>query len=166
MKTDLKSDFPSVSFFSDVDWSALAQEYAPASQIMSFPEYLEIKAEEGDCPPYIFELAYFDETLSSLQGEEFLFPDSPGVHLNPSARFLSFDFDILTMVSAAHEGKVEVVEKKNVLSIYVDAEGEIRFHELTGPELDTLQALEAGVTPSDPESLSGLVESGLLISVS
>ena len=119
----LKDTFPHLSLFSDIDWNAVAKEYEQTSTYVTFPEYLELKSEEGDCPHHLFELAYFDAAINGLQEGEFFFPDAPGLHLNPSAHFLSFEHDILKMVSDAHEGKISVIERQNVLCIFVDSEG-------------------------------------------
>lgn len=152
--------------FSDIDWDAVTKEYEQTSQYVTFPEYLALKSEQGDCPQYLFELAYFDAALSGLQDGEFYFPDQPGTHLNPSARFLSFDHDILKMVTNAHDGKIEILERPNVLGIFVDSEGEIRFHEISRDELDVLQALESGNDPGHSPSVQSLLDTGLLLQIS
>ncbi len=161
----LKESFPSLALFSDMDWNAVSKEYEVSSKIITFPEYLEIKAEEGDCPQHLFELAYFDAALKSIQEGEFFFPEGPGLHLNPSACFLSFDHDILAMVKEAHEGNINVIERQNVLCVYVDHEGEIRFHEISVTELELLQKLEAGTLPENHEAMPGLTQAGLILSV-
>ncbi len=163
---NLKESFPSLALFSDMDWNAVAKEYEISSKIITFPEYLEFKAEEGDCPQHLFELAYFDAALKSIEAGEFFFPDGPGIHLNPSACFLSFDHDILTMVKDAHEGKISIIERPNVLCVYVDHEGEIRFHEISVSELELLQRLEEGSVPKDHEALPALTQAGLILSIS
>jgi hypothetical protein len=163
---DLKESFPSLSLFSDIDWNAVAKEYEPASKVITFPEYLELKAEEGDCPPHLFELAYFDSALMALQEGEFVFPDTPGTHLNPSASFLSFDHDILKMVSDAQDGTISVISRRNVLCVYIDDEGELRFHEINESELEALQSLEEGRQPKDKNALSSLTEAGLVLQIS
>jgi hypothetical protein len=162
---DLRDSFPSLALFSDMDWIAVEKEFEISSKIITFPEYLEFKAEEGDCPQYLFELAYFDAALKSIEEGEFFFPESPGIHLNPSACFLSFDHDILKMVKDAHEGTINVIERQNVLSVYVDPTGEIRFHEISIPELDLLQKLEASILSKDHEALPGLTQAGLILAV-
>lgn len=161
----LKDAFPHLSLFSDMDWNSVAQEYEHTSKFVTFPEYLELKAEEGDCPHHLFELAYFDAALSSLQDGEFIFPETPGLHLNPSARFLSLDHDILKMVSDAHEGIISVVERKNVLCIYVDSEGEIRFHELSSAELEVLQSMEEGNLEKNHKALPLLTNLEVILAI-
>ncbi len=162
---NLKDAFPSLSLFSDMDWSAVSQEYEPSSKFITFPEYLALKAEEGDCPQHIFELAYFDAALTGLQEGEFIFPDSPGIFLNPSACFLSLDHDILKMVTDAHDGKINIIERQNVLTIFVNMDGEIQFHELSRAELELLQQLEDGNLEKGHPLLPSLTEKGLIISV-
>ncbi len=164
---NLKDSFPNLALFSDMDWNAVTEEYEKASsKFITFPEYLEFKAEEGDCPQYLFELAYFDAALNSIQEGEFFFPDSPGIHLNPSACFLSFDHDILTMVKDAHEGNISIIERPNVLCVYVDDEGEIRFHEISVSELELLQQMEEGTIPENHKALPALTQAGLILSIS
>lgn len=161
---NLKDNFPSLSLFSDMDWTAVSKEYEPSSKFITFPEYLALKAEEGDCPQHIFELAYFDAALSGLQEGEFLFPDSPGTYLNPSACFLSLDHDILKMVTDAHDGKINIIERQNVLCLFVNMDGEIVFHELSRSELEVLQQLEDGNLEKGNSHLTPLTEIGLIIS--
>lgn len=161
----LKDAFPHLSLFSDMDWSSVAEEYEKTSRFVTFPEYLELKAEEGDCPHYLFELAYFDSALTGLQESEFIFPETPGLHLNPSARFLSLDHDILKMVSDAHEGTISVIERQNVLCIYVDGDGEIRFHELNASELEVLQAMENGSLNKNHEAIPLLTNLQVILAV-
>lgn len=162
---ELKDIFPNLSLFSDMDWDAVTKEYEQTSQYITFPEYLELKSEQGDCPQYLFELAYFDAALTGLQEGEFFFPDSPGIHLNPSLRFLDLDYDVLKMVSDAQDGIIEVHERENVLGIYVDAEGDIRFHEITRGELWTLQAIESGQDPEDITAFKSLTDAGILVHI-
>lgn len=162
----LKDDFPNLSLFSDMDWEAVEREYEQTSRYVTFPEYLELKAEEGDCPFHLFELAYFDAALAGIQSGEFFFPETPGIHLNPSAHFLSFDHDILKMVQDAHDGKIHIIERQNVLCIYVDDDGDVRFHELSVQELEVLQALEEGRSPKEMKALPALAEAGLIIHIS
>lgn len=162
---NLKDSFPSLSLFSDMDWDAVLKEYEPTSKFVTFPEYLAIKAEEGDCPQHIFELAYFDSALANIQEGEFFFPDEPGTFLNPSACFLSLDHDILKMVTEAHDGKINVIERQNVLSIFVNTDGEIIFHELSLAELEVLQKLENGQLERAHPSLPSLLDKGLIILV-
>ncbi len=148
-----------------MDWNAVAREYEQTSAYVTFPEYLELKAEEGDCPHHLFELAYFDAALSGLQDGEFLFPEAPGLHLNPTARFLSLDHDILRMVADAQDGKIEVIERQNVLCIYADSEGEIRFHELNSDELELLQLMEEGTLNKNHKSLPLLAELEVILAI-
>ncbi len=162
---NLKDSFPSLSLFSDMDWNAVSKEYEVSSKIITFPEYLEMKAEEGDCPHHLFELAYFDAALKSLQNGEFYFPETSGIHLNPSACFLSFEHDILKMLEDAHDGKINIIERQNVLSLFVNTDGEILFHEISVPELEALQKLENGQLEKGNPALPSLKKKGLIILV-
>jgi hypothetical protein len=160
---NLRDSFPSLSLFSDIDWNAVSKEFGPASKVITFPEYLELKVEEGDCPGHILELAYFDSALMALQEGEFSFPDSPGFHLNPSACYLSFDHDILKMVTDAQDGTIAIIERPNVLSVFLDDTGNVCFHELSQQELEVLQALEENNHPEQSKALTSLTEAGLVL---
>lgn len=160
---DLRASFPSLTLFADLDWAKVEAEYAPTSRFVSFPEYLSLKVEEGDCPPHLMELAFFDAALESLSQGEFSFPVESGIHLNPSACFLSLDYDILSMVKLAQDGTIDVLERRNVLAAYVDETGELRFHELSPPELEILQALEEGRPPGSDGTLENLVRQSLVL---
>ena len=50
----LEQMFPSLTLFSDLDWEAVTQEYESQYIDLSFPESLQQKALDGDCPPYLF----------------------------------------------------------------------------------------------------------------
>ncbi|MFL5785809.1 MAG: hypothetical protein ACJ76H_14420 [Bacteriovoracaceae bacterium] len=163
---NLRDSFPSLSLFSDIDWNAVSKEFGPASKVITFPEYLELKVEEGDCPRHVLELAYFDSALMALQEGEFVFPDSPGFHLNPSACYLSFDFDILKMVTDAQDGTIAIIERPNVLCVYLDENGNISFHELSETELEVLQTLEENNHPEKTNALTSLTEVGLVLHIS
>lgn len=162
---DLKNSFPSLSYFSDIDWDKVGAEYKISSQIMTFPEYLEMKAEEGDCPPHLFELAYFEEALMTLQSSEFLFPEDPGIFLNPAACFLTLDFDVVEMMARAQDGKIEIIERPHVLSIFVDPDGEIQFMDLSNEEIDILSSLENGDRISEEKAplIEKLYHAGLVL---
>lgn len=163
MKLNLREAYPNLALFAQMDWDAVAAEYEKTSNYISFPEYLELKYEEGDCPGYLFELAYFDSALTNIMSEEFIFPDEGGVHLNPSVHFLSFDHDILAMVKNAVDGKMGVVERTNVLGVYLHEDGEIGFYEINEEELLQLQAIENGSYKGDTKALATLVDAGLVL---
>ena len=55
----LEQMFPSLTLFSDLNWDKVKTEYESEYSDLSFPEYLQQKCIEGDCPPYLFELAFF-----------------------------------------------------------------------------------------------------------
>src|SRR4051794_32086142 len=59
----LQQMFPSLTLFSDIDWNAVTHEYQSEYIDLTFPEYLQQKALDGDCPQYLFELAFFELAL-------------------------------------------------------------------------------------------------------
>ena len=145
----LEQMFPSLTLFSDLNWEAVTQEYESNYIDLSFPEYLQQKAEEGDCPPYLFELAFFELALFDVKTSSDPFPSQEGVYLNPTALFLSLEFDVLTMLEEAQAGKIEVVERPHVLCLFRDKKDQIHFQELSQEELSILQNLEEGPQPDD-----------------
>lgn len=140
----LQQMFPSLTLFSDLDWDAVTQEYESEYIDLSFPEYLQQKALDGDCPPYLFELAFYELALFDAKTSAEPFPFKPGIYLNPTALFLSLEFDVMRMLKEAKEGKVEVYERNHVLCLYRDAQDNIHTLEMTDDDLDLLQHLEDG----------------------
>ena len=140
----LQQMFPSLTLFSDLDWEAVTQEYESEYIDLSFPEYLQQKALDGDCPPYLFELAYYELALFDAKTSDEPFPFKPGVYLNPTALFLSLEFDVKKMIDDAGEGKIEVHERPHVLCLYRDRHDKIHTIEMTDNDLDLLQHLEDG----------------------
>lgn len=140
----LEQMFPSLTLFSDLNWEAVTQEYEADFIDISFPEYLQQKATEGDCPPYLFELAYFELALFDARTSSDPFPFKPGVYLNPTALFLSLEFDVKRMLDEAAEGKIEVYEKPHVLCLFRDKQDKVQIIEVSDEDLDLLQNLEDG----------------------
>ncbi len=140
----LQQMFPSLTLFSDLDWDAVTKEYEGQYIDLSFPEYLQQKTLEGDCPPYLFELAFYELALFDAKTSDEPFPHIPGIYLNPTALFLSLEFDVQKMLKEAHEGKVEIIEYPHVLCLYRDSQDRIQSLEMTDEELDLLQHLEDG----------------------
>lgn len=140
----LEKMFPSLTLFSDLDWEAVTQEYESHYIDISFPEYLQQKAEDGDCPPYLFELAYFELALFDARTSSEPFPYRPGVYLNPTALFLSLEFDVKRMLDEASRGNVEVHERPHVLCLYRDTHDKIHVMEVSDDDLNLLQNLEDG----------------------
>jgi hypothetical protein len=140
----LQQMFPSLTLFSDLDWEAVTQEYESDYIDLSFPEYLQQKTLDGDCPPYLFELAYYELALFDVRTSSEPFPYKTGVYLNPTALFLSLEFDVKRMVEEAINGKVEIYEREHVLCLFKDTHDKIHMLEMTDSELDVLQHLEDG----------------------
>lgn len=136
--------FPSLTLFSDLDWEAVTREYEAEYIELSFPEYLQQKAIDGDCPPYLFELAFFELALFDARTSSEPFPFRPGIYLNPTALFLKLHFDVKRMIEEAAEGRIEVYERPHVLCLFRDTKDKIHMIEVTDEDLDLLQNLEDG----------------------
>ena len=169
----LEQMFPSLTLFSDLNWEAVTQEYESNYIDLSFPEYLQQKAVEGDCPPYLFELAYFEMALFDVKTTTESFPFQDGIYLNPTALFLSLEFDIMKMLSEAKAGNIEVIERPHVLCLFRDPEDKIHFQELSQDELSILQNLEEGPKLNDHflrknqrSDFNKLVDLGIILSLS
>lgn len=163
----LQQIFPSLSLFSDLDWNLVTQEYETNYIDLSFPEYLQQKALEGDSPVYLFELAYFEQALFEIKSTPVSFPYVPGFHLNPSALFLSLEFDVEKMIEDAKTGKVEVIEYPHVKCLFKNPGDEIKTSELSSHDLLLLQKFEDGPLSSAPQekNLENLVKLGLILKV-
>lgn len=140
----LEQMFPSLTLFSDLNWEAVTQEYESHYIDLSFPEYLQQKAEEGDCPPYLYELAYYELALFDARSSSEPFPHQSGVYLNPTALFLSLEFDVKRMLEEAAKGNIDVYEKSHVLCIYRDTHDKVQVIEMSDDDLDLLAHLEDG----------------------
>ena len=145
----LQQMFPSLTLFSDLDWDAVTKEYEADFIDISFPEYLQQKTLEGDCPPYLFELAFYELALFDAKTSVEPFPYKPGVYLNPTALFLSLEFDVKQMLEDSREGKIDVIERPHVLCIYRDKEDHIQTLEMSEDDLELLQHLEDGPMPDE-----------------
>jgi hypothetical protein len=125
----LEQMFPSLTLFSDLNWDTVKTEYESEYSDLSFPEYLQQKCIEGDCPPYLFELAFFEQAVFELKMMEQVTPSQNGIYLNPNSLFLSLDFDIKTMLENANEGKIDVHEKQHVICLFKDKDDKISIIE-------------------------------------
>lgn len=143
----LEQMFPSLTLFSDLNWDAVTKEYETDYIDLSFPEYLQQKSVDGDCPPYLFELAYYELALFDARTSSDPFPYKPGIYLNPTALFLSLEFDVKRMLDEAAEGNIEVYEKPHVLCLFRDSHDKIQIMEVSEEDLDLLQNLENGPQP-------------------
>lgn len=168
--SSLEKMFPSLTTFSDLDWDAVTKEYETTSIDISFPEYLQQKALDGDCPPYLFELAFYELAAFDAKTSMEPFPHRPGIYLNPTALFLNLEFDIPKMLERATKGKVEVHERPHVLCLYRDNEDQVNSLELGDEELALLQDLEDGpqmdkhfLEGKNKQNYTQLVRKGLII---
>lgn len=161
----LQAKFPSLTLFSDLDWEAVSNEYERDYGDLSFPEYLQQKAVEGDCPPYLFELAYYEMAHHELAGTPA--PEATKtLTLNPTALFLNLEYDVEAMLDEAQQGNITLIEKEHVLTLFMDLKGQVCSLELTNDDLLLLQKLEEGETPTEKELKASkrLLEWGLILS--
>lgn len=167
----LEQMFPSLTLFSDLDWEAVTQEYEADYIDLSFPEYLQQKALDGDCPPYLFELAYYELAHYDAKNSDAAFPFKPGIYLNPTALFLSLEFDIVKMLNEAKAGNVDVFERSHVIGLFKDEHDKIHTLELSDSELGLLQNLEDGPQGSadfigkNKREFEALVKQGLILNL-
>ncbi len=162
--------FPSLTLFSDLNWDQVTEEYQRDYADISFPEYLQQKASDGDCPPYLFELAFYELAKSEIHQLSEENPKAKGAHLNPTALFLNLEFDVSSMIKDAARGQIEVIERPNILCIYQDAQKETLEHELSHDALTIMEHLEDGpqpdkkfVTPELEKTFQDLIKAGLII---
>lgn len=163
---NLAEKFPSLSLFSNIDWPTVNAEFMPFSQNITFPEYLQLKAEQGDCPAYLFELAFYEMAIAQVQEITEIPPLGTGLHLNPSTAFLSLQFDINRMLSEAEAGEIAVHERENVLCLFLHQE-EVTVVELDEDSLSFLQELEEGPLPLEEldEEIQEFIDLGLVLKV-
>ena len=140
----LQEMFPSLTLFSDLDWNTVTAEYKTEYEGLTFPEYLQQKAIDGDCPTYLFELAFYEQAIFDVKNSAAQIPNRPAVYLNPTALFLELEFDIKRMLLDAQAGKIEIHQRPHVLCIYRDTKSNICTMELNARELSLLQHLENG----------------------
>ena len=140
--------FPHLTLFSDLNWEEVTQEYESEYIDVTFPDYLQKKFLDGDCPSYLFEVAYFELALHDVQHSTRLFPFKAGIYLNPTALFLSLEFDVRKTIEQATQGHVEIIERSHVLCIFKNKEDKICINELSKKELVLLTELEHGAKES------------------
>lgn len=141
---DLARQFQSLNLFSDLEWDKVIAEYEGEYVHLTFPEYLQQKAIEGDCPAYLFEIAFFEQALMEARHSDAKFPHQPGTYLNPSALFLSLEYDIPKMLTEAKLGNPEVIEASQIFAIYRDETDQVHTLPLTKEELRILEKMEDG----------------------
>ena len=164
----LQKMFPSLALFSDLNWEAVTEEYERDYIDLSFPEYLQQKTLDGDCPPYLFELAFYELALFDAKTSMEPFPHQTGVYLNPTALFLSLEFDVSLMLEQALKGEIEIIERPHVLCLFRDTHEKIHRIELSEEALELLQFLEDGPQMDrafiqDHEQYQELIKIGLII---
>jgi len=145
----LEQMFPSLTLFSDLNWDTVKAEYESDYSDLSFPEYLQQKCIEGDCPPYLFELAFYEQALFELKTMTQVIPSQSGIYLNPYSLFLSLEFDIKRMLEDAGQGKIDIHEKQHVVCLFKDKNDQISIMEATDEDLFLLQKLEEGPREDD-----------------
>jgi len=167
----LEETFPSLTIFSDVNWPEITHEFIASHKEnpksieefrANFPLFLQQKAEMGDCPDYLFELAFFELAQEQILASSYELPTSPGLFLNPSATFLNLDYDVNLMLEEATKGSVKIFERSHILSLYRHPEFGLMQKELSHDEIKILGQIEAGEEISE-EQLKDLKEAGLVI---
>lgn len=162
--------FPSLTLFSDLNWDQVTEEYQRDYADISFPEYLQQKASEGDCPPYLFEIAFYELARKEVYQLAEEAPKTSGTFLNPTALFLNLEFDVARMLKGAELGQIEIVQRPNILCIYQNAKEETQEQELDHDALSILEHLEDGpqpdkkfVKPEFEKTFQDLIKMGLVI---
>lgn len=140
----LQAQFPNLNLFCQINWEEVTREYENNFFDISFPQYLQQKAIEGDCPDYLFEMAYYEMALQQARTIRLNYPYLPGIYLNPSALFLSLEYDIPTMLELVKVEGPALIERSIYLCIYQDTQGHAHTYELNHEELQILQLLEDG----------------------
>ncbi len=169
MTTNLQEIFSSLSLFSDLNWEAVIQEYESGYSQISFPEYLQQKAVEGDCPPYLFELAFYELAVFDAKKSQAPRPLNPGIYLNPTALFLDLEFDVKKMLDEATKGHIDVFERPHVLCLFRSMNDQVQTLELGKNDLALLQSLEDGprserkFSEEEEKIFSNLKNKGLIL---
>lgn len=178
----LEEIFPSLTLFSDLNWSEICREYIASFDsrpdnleefIFNFPDFLQQKAAAGDCPPYLHELAYVELMQAQALSSELDLPHVKGHHLNPSLSFLNLEFDINLMLDEAAKGGIQIIERPHVLCIYRDPQEGLNHVDITTDYLMVLQKLEDGpltdmnaLSYAEKETLGELKKLGLVMEIS
>lgn len=167
----LEETFPSLTIFSDVNWQEITQEFIASHEenpksleefTSNFPLFLQQKAEMGDCPDYLFELAYYELAQEQILSSDVNFPSMPGIFLNPTATFLNLAYDVNLMLEEATKGSVNIFERPHIISLYKHPELGLMQKELSPSEINILSMVEAGEKPS-PDKVEDLKVAGLII---
>ena len=139
---NIEQIFSELTLFSDINWETVSNEYQAEFSHLSFPEYLQEKAHEGDCPSYVFELAFFQQALHQLKSEKRLPPPEAGISLNPTALFLNLEFDVRKMLEDSKKGEINIYQRPHVLCLFYNQNLEICMEELDHKKLTFLGLFE------------------------
>lgn len=170
----LETMYPSLTVFSDMNWSEVSQEYLVSHDerptdlddfLFNFPAYLQDKAADGDCPVYLFELAFYELLQNQTLLTDLEIPSEKGFHLNPSLSFLNLEFDINVMLDEATKGNVQLIRRPHILCIYRDPVKGLNHLDITTPMLEVLQQLENGETVVKQTMLKELIDLGVVLEV-
>jgi hypothetical protein len=177
----LEDTYSRLKLFSDLDWSEISQEYIASHEhypsdmsdfVFHFPEFLEHKIAQEDCPPYLGEMAYYELILSLLRASQYSSPSSKGIHLNSTLSFLNLEFDVSLMNKKVEGGEIQIIHRPHILCLYLDASHKLNELEISASQLETLQLFEKSpslaleeLTPKARESALELLHSGLLLMI-
>lgn len=177
----LEEMYPSLNVFSDINWNEISQEYIASHEsppqdiedfVFGFPQFLQEKASQDECPVYLYELAYFELIENQLISSKIILPKSPGIHLNPSLSFLSLEFDIGLMRDEATKGNVLVIQRPHIICLYRQKTKGVHQIEISPSFLDVLQKLEETTSLiktewplHEQQTLNQLIELGLVIEI-
>jgi hypothetical protein len=92
----------------------------------------------------LFEIAFYELARHEAMNSEISFPQKSGIHLNPTALFLSLEYDVEKMLQDAELGKIAVLPRSHVLCVYRDKKDQFQSVELDEDSLDILEHLEDG----------------------
>lgn len=168
----LETMYPSLTTFSDLKWDEVSREYIASHDerptdiddfIFNFPAYLQDKSADGDCPVYLFELAFLELLREQILNNELEEIDSEGLHLNPSLSFLNLEHDVIRMMDEAAKGNVQIIERPHILCIYRHPVQGLSHVEITTKYLEILQALESTTELKPGPVLNELIDLGLVL---
>lgn len=163
--------FPHLTLISDIDWEKTINEFLSFSDL-TFPDYLELKSQEGDCPSYLVELAYYEMALFELKKNPISLPQKPGIYLNSTVVFLNLEFDIKKMIEDANQGDVIIFRRPHYLCLFKNKLNKISSLEIKKEDLKILQYLENGpkqdlnfLTSQEKNVLKRLKENDIILDV-